>query len=287
MPEANQQIVTMERIPIEDGYTDILKKAQRGLHLSLEDLEDRTGVHSAEISKVMRGQYKPDILEKLAFALNLHAPSLDVVAQESWYPKASANLSGLSMFTTVYGNMTVNAYLAWDPETREAASFDTGSTCEPMLEFIQSHRLQLKKLFITHTHMDHLADLDRLQAATGGDCYGSAVENPLGLKALKHGDGIILGNLRIRVLGTFGHTPGGLSYFVQGLAKPVVIVGDSLFAGSMGGAPYAYEDALRNNQERILALPEETIICPGHGPLTTVGEERLYNPFFPELKPSL
>ena len=71
-----------------------------------------------------------------------------------------------------------------------------------------------------------------------------------------------------------------MTFFVTGLARPVAIVGDSIFAGSMGGGNVSYEDALRNNSEKILTLPDETIICPGHGPMTTVGEEKQHNPFF-------
>ena len=67
---------------------------------------------------------------------------------------------------------------------------------------------------------------------------------------------------------------------VTGLARPIAIVGDSLFAGSMGGGNVSYQDALRNNLEKILTLSDETIICPGHGPMTTVGEEKQRNPFF-------
>jgi hydroxyacylglutathione hydrolase len=79
---------------------------------------------------------------------------------------------------------------------------------------------------------------------------------------------------------TSGHSLGGMSYVVNGLARPVAIVGDSIFAGSMGGGGVSYEDALRNNRQKILRLPENTVLCPGHGPLTTVGEERKHNPFF-------
>ena len=71
-----------------------------------------------------------------------------------------------------------------------------------------------------------------------------------------------------------------MTYFVRGLDRPVAIVGDSLFAGSMGGGNVSYEDALRNNLEKILTLPNDTILCPGHGPLTTVAEEKKHNPFF-------
>ena len=71
-----------------------------------------------------------------------------------------------------------------------------------------------------------------------------------------------------------------MTYVVTGLAQPVAIVGDSLFAGSMGGGNVSYEDAVQNNLKKILTLPDDTIICPGHGPMTTVGEEKVHNPFF-------
>ncbi|MDD4932907.1 MAG: MBL fold metallo-hydrolase, partial [Methylacidiphilaceae bacterium] len=84
----------------------------------------------------------------------------------------------------------------------------------------------------------------------------------------------------IRTLLTNGHSAGGITYLVAGGARPLAIVGDSLFAGSMGGGNVSYADALRNNREKILTLPGQTVICPGHGPLTTVEEEREHNPFF-------
>jgi glyoxylase-like metal-dependent hydrolase (beta-lactamase superfamily II) len=71
-----------------------------------------------------------------------------------------------------------------------------------------------------------------------------------------------------------------VTFFIQGLSKPLAVVGDSLFAGSMGGGMVSYADALRNNRQQILTLPDATIICPGHGPLTTVGEQKDANPFF-------
>lgn len=275
---------TQEKIALEDAYVDILNKAQKGLRISEEDLAERSGVPVSTIQALKQGNPDPEALDKLAFVLHLHGPSLVALAQDRWYPKSAQPVPGLAMFTTWYGDMTVNSYLVWDPQSKQAASFDTGATCQPMLDFVEATHLELKKIFITHTHMDHLADLDTLQEKSEADSYGSAAENPLGLKPLVHQDGLVLGQLRIRVLGTSGHTPGGLSYFIQGLAKPIVVVGDALFAGSMGGAAYAYQEALKNNRERILTLPDETIICPGHGPLTTVGEEKAHNPFFPELK---
>ena len=87
------------------------------------------------------------------------------------------------------------------------------------------------------------------------------------------------GGLTIRALLTNGHSAGGTTYVVEGLAAPVAVVGDSLFAGSMGGAPNQYEVARRNNREKILTLPDNTVIAPGHGPLTSVAEEKAHNPF--------
>ena len=69
---------------------------------------------------------------------------------------------------------------------------------------------------------------------------------------------------------------------IDGLERPIAIVGDAIFAGSMGGGMISYEDALRTNREKIMTLPDDTVLCPGHGPLTTVGREKKNNPFFPE-----
>ena len=90
------------------------------------------------------------------------------------------------------------------------------------------------------------------------------------------------GALRLEALHTYGHSVGGITYLVDGLPCPVAVVGDALFAGSMGGGMVSYQDALRKNREKIMTLPDETIICPGHGPMSTIGEEKQYNPFFPE-----
>jgi glyoxylase-like metal-dependent hydrolase (beta-lactamase superfamily II) len=97
---------------------------------------------------------------------------------------------------------------------------------------------------------------------------------------VREGDQFRLGKLRIEARLTNGHSPGGTSYIVHGLKATIAVVGDSLFAGSMGGAPNDYQKALRNNLEKLLSLPDDTLICPGHGPLSTVKNEREHNPFF-------
>jgi glyoxylase-like metal-dependent hydrolase (beta-lactamase superfamily II) len=176
--------------------------------------------------------------------------------------------------------MTVNAYLIWDPATREAVAFDTGADCGDMLQRIDEKKLNVKLILLTHAHPDHVADLRRLRKATGAPVYISELEAEEAVDAIAEGKRFRSGSLEIEARLTSGHSPGGMTYVVTGLSRPVAVVGDSIFAGSMGGGNVSYEDALRNNREKILTLPEETIICPGHGPMTTVGEEKAHNPFF-------
>ena len=138
----------------------------------------------------------------------------------------------------------------------------------------------MKLILLTHTHPDHVADLRRLMTATGAPVYLSELEEERGAEPIREGKRFQLGSLEIEARLTSGHSPGGMTFVVTGLSRLVAIVGDSLFAGSMGGGNISYEDALRNNREKILTLPDETVICPGHGPLTTVGKEKRDNPFF-------
>jgi glyoxylase-like metal-dependent hydrolase (beta-lactamase superfamily II) len=149
-----------------------------------------------------------------------------------------------------------------------------------MVRFANRHKLNVQLILLTHAHADHVADLPRLREETGADVFTPARESVPGAEPIDEGKRFRLGNLQIDTRLTWGHSPGGMTYVVTGLARPIAVVGDSLFAGSMGGGNVSYHDALRNNLEKILTLPDETIICPGHGPITSVGEEKQHNPFF-------
>jgi glyoxylase-like metal-dependent hydrolase (beta-lactamase superfamily II) len=135
-------------------------------------------------------------------------------------------------------------------------------------------------ILLTHTHPDHIEDLDGLSSGSGAPLYAPENEPVADATIIGEGDEFELGSLLIETRLTSGHSAGGLTYVVRGLARPIAIVGDSMFAGSMGGGAVSYDDAVRNNVEKILSLPDNTIICPGHGPLTTVGKEKRENPFF-------
>ena len=149
-----------------------------------------------------------------------------------------------------------------------------------MLDRVAAEKLTVKLILLTHSHPDHVADLRRLRKETSAPVYISDRESADGAEAISEGKRFRVGSLEIEARLTWGHSPGGMTFVITGLECPVAIVGDSLFAGSMGGGSVSYEEAVRNNREKILTLPDETIVCPGHGPLTTVGKEKRENPFF-------
>jgi hydroxyacylglutathione hydrolase len=267
-------------IPLEDNVSDIIGKAQRGLGVSDSQLAERSGVSAEKIRKLREGDFDDDAIERAAPVLKLDAAALQKLAAGEWNPETSGEIEGLAQFNTNYHDMTVNAYLVWDPATREAAAFDTGADCSHMLQRIEKKNLRVRLILLTHAHPDHVADLRRLRKATGVPVYISELEAEEGVEAIAEGKRFRVGSLEIEARLTSGHSPGGMTYVVIGLSRPVAIVGDSLFAGSMGGGNVSYDDALRNNREKVLTLPDDTIICPGHGPLSTVGKEKRDNPFF-------
>lgn len=267
------------RIPLEDNFTDIIGKAQRGLEISDSQLAQKSGASAEAIRRLREGNFERATAEKIAPALQLNAKALAELAEEKWQPN-EIQLDGLAQFNTPYHDMKVNAYLVWDPASKEAVAFDSGADSSALLARSQKDGLTIKLILLTHAHPDHVADLARLADATGAPIYLSSRENASGAQPIEEGKTFRVGSLTIKALLTSGHSPGGMTFFVQGLKRPIAIVGDSLFAGSMGGGSVSYADAIRNNREKILTLPNETILCPGHGPLTSVAEEKEHNAFF-------
>lgn len=268
-------------IPLEDGFNDVIGKAQRGLKLTDEQLAHAAGVSVADVTRVKSGEFDETIAGKLAPVLHLGAKQLVALGKKAWCPRDIAPMDGLQMFTTTYGDMTVNAFLAWDPKSKAAVFFDTGADASEMLNAAREKGLSPALILLTHTHPDHIEDLAKLKSATGAKAWVCELEAIDGAESFKAGKSFAAGALKIETRQTSGHSRGGITYFITGLAKPVAIVGDSIFASSMGGGMISYDDAIRNNRQQILTLPDETILCPGHGPMTTVGEEKANNPFFP------
>ena len=267
----------MEPIAMEDNFADVVRKAQRGLGLSDRGLASRAGVSEEALARIKAEHFDAEALRKLAPVLELSSKALSNLPD---YRPAPITVQHLAAYSTVYGGMRVNAFLAWDAPGGHAAVFDTGTDCAPILETLRAKNLTLCGIFITHTHGDHIEALDRLRGATGAPVHVSAREPLRGAEVFDAGMEFPCGKLQIETRLTWGHSRGGTSYVVHGVERPLAMVGDALFAGSMGGGLVSYADALRTNRKELLTLPPETVICPGHGPLTTVAEERIHNPFF-------
>lgn len=267
-------------IELEDNVGDIVGKAQRGLGVSDSQLAEKSGLKPEQLRAIRDGSYDEAALRAIAPVLDLDANALVDFAQGKWKPDKLENFNGLAQFNTSYGGTLVNAYLVWDPATKEAAAFDTGADSAGMLKLATKENLNIKFILLTHSHPDHVADLPRLREETGAEVFAPEREPVPGAGKIEEGKRFRIGKIDIEARLTWGHSPGGMTFVATGLARPIAIVGDSLFAGSMGGGTVSYKDAVQNNLEKILTLPDETIICPGHGPMTSVGEEKKHNPFF-------
>jgi glyoxylase-like metal-dependent hydrolase (beta-lactamase superfamily II) len=198
------------------------------------------------------------------------------------------------------GPLQCNCSIVGDEQTHEAMVIDPGDQIEDILNVLESENLKLKQIVITHAHIDHVGGAMRLKAATGAPILMNqndlALLKMLDLQAAWIGmrspgtvqidepasEGKILriGNIAGSVLETPGHTEGSIClHFTQ---EQMLIAGDTLFAGSIGRTDLpggSYEKILRSLHNQLLALPDDTEVVPGHGPMTTIGRERESNPF--------
>jgi glyoxylase-like metal-dependent hydrolase (beta-lactamase superfamily II) len=177
---------------------------------------------------------------------------------------------------------------------------DPGDDIEDVLALLRKHNLQVKQIVITHAHIDHVGGAMKLRAATGAPILLNQNDltllNMLDLQAAWVGmaapgkveidqsisgtDTVQAGSLSANVLHTPGHTEGSICLYFP--ADNKLIAGDTLFAGSIGRTDLpggSFEKIIRSLHQTILSLPDDTVVVPGHGPLTTIGEERQSNPF--------
>ena len=199
------------------------------------------------------------------------------------------------------GPLQCNCVILGDEISRRAIVIDAGDECDRIYEVLQTHGLQLAAIVATHGHIDHVGALGQLKQRTGAPALLHEADVPLyeqlALQAqwlgipvppateldrlLRDGDRIEFGKHALAVMHTPGHSPGSIS-LVLGDANPTVFSGDTLFAGSVGRTDLwggSFEELLRSIQQRLLRLPENAIVVPGHGPRTSIGVERRTNPF--------
>jgi glyoxylase-like metal-dependent hydrolase (beta-lactamase superfamily II) len=216
------------------------------------------------------------------------------------------------------GMLQCNCHILGDPQTREAIVIDPGDNAEKILEVINSHHLKVTAIAVTHTHIDHVIGLRRVRDATGAPVYVHADDldlyrmldvqaSWLGWKApeavkidqlVHEGDAIRWGRYEAQILHTPGHTPGSMCLYMpsgmpaagteESAAKAAprgtgqLFAGDTLFAGSIGRTDLwggSFDGIIRSIKGKLLELPDDTIVYPGHGDATTIGEERVSNPF--------
>ncbi len=198
------------------------------------------------------------------------------------------------------GPLQCNCSVIGDEATREAIVIDPGDDIEDIVAALDQHKLKVKQIVITHAHIDHVGGAMKLRAKTGApillnqndyallkmlDVQASwlGMQSPGEVKIeadLAHDQTLQAGNLSANVLHTPGHTEGSVCLYFP--AEKLLIAGDTLFARSIGRTDLpggSFDKIIRSLHDRVLVLPDETVVIPGHGPRTTIGEEKEENPF--------
>lgn len=198
------------------------------------------------------------------------------------------------------GPLGTNCFILGCDETKEGVVVDPGDDAERIVSLVARHGLKVKYIINTHGHFDHVGGNRRLLEATGAELlihgddvamltratvvaamYGLSTENsPRPQRLLEDGMTISFGRHALQVLHTPGHTPGGCSLYLP--AQSIVITGDTLFAEGVGRTDFpgsSHEALMASIKEKLFTLPDATKAWPGHGPATTIGHEKRFNPY--------
>lgn len=256
---------------IEDDFTWVIRKALKGVDVAPCIAAGRAGLPEGEVMAFARGKFSAETARRLAPVLGLHPEAL---ANHDHYHPHPLAIAGVKRLTLPFNGETVNAWLIDSGDA--TVLFDTGhapASCAQALGAILPERI-----FITHGHHDHIGGIPDF-TRKGIPIHGPGMD--AATSAVAPGDTFRCGSLVIKACDLSGHCTPSAGYLIQGLAQPILVTGDALFAGSIGGCatPELYRYALLRLSEVLAPLSDDTILLPGHGPATTLGEERRRNPF--------
>lgn len=251
--------------PLEDGIADVLNKAIRGLGKTLYDVSRGAGLDEAVLQQVLDGACDKVALVKLARALNLDAEAL--LALPTYKPEVTV-MAGVKRLVMPFRSWSVNAWLL----ERKGVSllFDTGWNPSDILYELKG--IRPAAAFITHEHEDHVGGVKALQE--------KGIKIISEREALEAGE-FEFGEIKVQVMDLSGHCVPTASYWVTGFEKPLWVVGDAIFAGSMGGckSPESFKMAVESLRKGFESLDPDSLILPGHGPMTSLSLEKTSNPF--------
>lgn len=274
---------------LEDFFGDIVGKARRGQDVSEASLTGAANLTSSQMGQIESYALTPedDRIRALAEVLNLDGDKLVEVAR-GWVPERpnepyEDDTTAVDRLILDAG-MEVNCYILKCKRSGEGAVIDPGGQPGRILGLIDQMQVRITHILLTHGHGDHVGALQAVADHTGAPVYGC--ERDFGLmrglqrlvaESVDEGWGTQVGQLEVEAVHLPGHTPGGIGYGTGG----VFFSGDALFAGSLGGARgAAYTGQIEAVWTKVLSRDGAVRIFPGHGPLTTVAEERAHNPYF-------
>lgn len=286
MTNANPHMNGCPRHP-EDHIGDVIHKARalRGVPaLTAATAAGLTVTELMEFERHGRCPRTPDY-ERLGTALGLSGVKLARMASGVVTPEVPLPRSvRMECITTEQHGNAANAYVVWAVDCGRAVIIDAGWNAAPLIGLLQARALEPRAVLLTHTHQDHTGGLDELvRAFPELPVYRPRPAEPAGDGSAHGAWPLKVGLLTLHARAVPGHTADSTMYLVQGpdeTEPALAFVGDTMFCCSLGRGFYSWPMAWQSAREQILSLPPETVICPGHGPLTTVRFELENNPFF-------
>jgi|AP95_1055475.scaffolds.fasta_scaffold11953_2 glyoxylase-like metal-dependent hydrolase (beta-lactamase superfamily II) len=275
---------------LEDEFGDVVGKARRGQEKSVREVAEAAGLSPEDVERMEGYELIPGPaqVQRLARFLGLDEVKLLGSAEKGFFPlyPSGRPVEGLTVEMIILGSdFLMNGYVVGCTQTGKGVVIDPGFEAERVLKAVETAGLDIESVLLTHGHGDHTGALSEVCQATDAPAFVNQADldlmGSLSTKiegGIEAGDDISVGHQRLRARATPGHTNGGMSL----VGDRLVFVGDALFAGSMGGtrSQSDYQRQREAVRSEILALDERVTLYPGHGPATTVAEEKANNPFF-------